>query len=304
MRHLLLAVAVALVVPASGVAARAPLATSLVRIWYRAHDGRERPAWLILPAGYHGQSVPLVVSPHGRGVSAKRNTAYWGNLPNEGDFAVVCPAGQGRRLERYSWGDPGQIADLARMPSVVAAFGVHVNRHRVFAFGGSMGGQESLLLAAEYPRLLAGVAAFDPATDMSRRYRDFASLKDGRVLRRLARVEIGGTPRSDPSAYALRSPDHYAEQLAFSNVPLQLYWSTRDQIISDQRWETGALADRIRALNPHARLWDFRGEWRHTAEMWPDRRLPRALARFGLLPWSKVPPLRGGEVTRGPGLLA
>jgi pimeloyl-ACP methyl ester carboxylesterase len=303
-RRLALVVAVLLAIPAAAVAAPPRVTTAAVLIRYRAHDGRIRPAWLLLPAGYHGQRVPLVISPHGRGVSARRNTAYWGNLPTEGGFAVVCPSGQGRRLEAYSWGDPGQIADLARMPEIVERHGVHVDLHRVYAFGGSMGGQESLLLAAEYPRVLAGVAAFDPATDMSRRYRDFASLKDGSALRRLARLEIGGTPKTDPLGYARRSPDHYAEQLAFSDVPLQLYWSTRDQIITDQRLETGALAGRIRDLNPHARLWDFRGAWRHTAEMWPDRRMPRALARFGLLPWSKVPPLGGVEVTRGPGLLA
>jgi pimeloyl-ACP methyl ester carboxylesterase len=304
MKRVLLVVAVLLAVPVAAMAASPQVMTAAVLIHYRAHDGRVRPAWLLLPAGYHGQRVPLIISPHGRGVSARRNTAFWGNLPTEGDFAVVCPAGQGRRLEDYSWGDPGQIADLARMPEIVKTYGVNVNLHRVYAFGGSMGGQESLLLAAEYPQVLAGVAAFDPATDMSRRYRDFASLKNGGFLRRLARVEIGGTPTTDPSAYALRSPDHYAEQLAFSNVPLQIYWSVRDQIITDQRYEAGALADRIRDLNPDVRLWDFRGDWRHTAEMWPDRRMPRALARFGLLPWSMVPPLRGTEVTRGPGLLA
>ena len=102
----------------------------------------------------------------------------------------------------------------------------------------------------------------------------------------------------------MRSPDHYVEQIALSRVPLQLYWSFRDRIITDQREETGALADEIRELNPQARLWDFRGDWAHTAEMQPDRRLPRALARFHLLPWSEVPPLPGREVRRGPGLLA
>jgi pimeloyl-ACP methyl ester carboxylesterase len=271
-------------------------------IHYRAHDGEIRPAWLLLPAGYDGQPIPLVISPHGRGVGAGLNARLWGNLPGEGDFAVVNPAGQGRRLGYYSWGDPGQIDDLARMPAIVRRYGVNVNRHRIFAFGGSMGGQETLLLVARFPHLLAGAAAFDPATDMSRRYRDFASLKDGRQLRRFAREEIGGTPRSDPRAYEERSPDHYVEQLAFSKVPLQLYWSIRDRVITDQRQETGALADEIRRLNPRAPLWDFAGDWAHTAEMRPDRRLPRALARFHLLPWSEVPPLPGPEVKRGPGL--
>ena len=298
--RLLLVIGVALVVARAIAAAPipplTPAGTERILIHYRAHDGATRPAWLLLPAGYDGQRIPLVISPHGRGVDAAANASRWGDLPGEGDFAVVNPSGQGRKLRFYSWGDPGQINDLARMPSIVRKYGVNVNRRRVYAFGGSMGGQETLLLLARFPHLLAGAAAFDPPTDMMRRYRDFASLKDGRELQFLAREEIGGTPTTAPLAYEVRSPDHYVEQIARSGVPLQIYWSTRDRIITDQRSEAGALADEIRQINPRARLWDFEGEWAHTAEMEPDRRLPRALARFPLLPWSKVPPLPRREV--------
>src|SRR5207253_10115070 len=148
-----------------------------------------------------------------------------GDLPGEGGFAVISPAGEGRRLHWYSWGDPGQIADLARMPAIASAHGVQVDPRRIYAFGGSMGGQETLLLVARHPHLLAGAAAFDPATDMARRYRDFARLPYGRGLQALARREIGGTPSADARAYAARSPLSYARRIARSGVPLQLYWS-------------------------------------------------------------------------------
>jgi poly(3-hydroxybutyrate) depolymerase len=265
--------------------------TRAIRIRYRAHDGTERPAWLLLPADYAGQPIPLVISPHGRGVGAAENADLWGDLPGDGEFAVINPAGEGRRTRFYSWGDPGEIADLARMPQIAEAHGVNVDPTRVFAIGGSMGGQETLLLVARYPHLLAGAAAFDPATDMARRYYDFASLAGGPELQALARLEMGGTPASDPQAYADRSPDHFVRQIAFSGVPLQLYWSRGDRVIADQVSETGRLAAEIRLLNPAARVWDFEGDWFHTAEMRPTRRLPRALARFGLLPWADVPPL-------------
>ncbi len=267
--------------------------TRAVRILYRAHDGTLRPAWLLLPTDYHGQRIPLVISPHGRGVGAAENADLWGDLPGEGDFAVVNPSGEGRRTRFFSWGDPGQIDDLARMPRVVERYGVRVDPRRIYAIGGSMGGQETLLLVARFPHLFAGAVAFDPATDMARRYRDFASLPGGRSLQALARLEVGGTPEDDRRAYELRSPDHYVRRLAFSGVPLQLYWSRADRIIADQLSETGALAAEIQALNPHAKVWDFEGDWAHTAEMRPSRRLPRALARFGLLPWRDVPPLPG-----------
>jgi pimeloyl-ACP methyl ester carboxylesterase len=263
--------------------------TEIRLIHYRAHDGVVRPAWLFLPAGYHGQPVPLVISPHGRGVDETDNALFWGDLPGEGDFALIDPAGEGRRLHWYSWGAPGQIADLARMPAIAQAWGVNVERHRIYAFGGSMGGQETLLLVARYPRLLAGAAAFDPATDMARRYRDFAALPGGLHLQALARREIGGTPAEMPRAYAVRSPDHYEDAIARSGVPLQLFWSSADRIIRDQRLETNDLAIAIDRDDEHERLWDFHGDWRHTAEMQSDRRLPRALARFGLLPWRDAP---------------
>jgi len=266
--------------------------TRSVRIFYRAHGGVLRPAWLLLPADYNGRPIPLVISPHGRGIAASGNVKLWGDLPGQGGFAVINPAGEGRRTRFYSWGDPGEISDLARMPAIVRAHGVNVDPHRIYAIGGSMGGQETLLLVARFPHLLAGAVAFDPATDMRRRYYDFASLPDGRFLQRMARLEFGGTPAQNPRSYILRSPDHYARQIARSGVPLQLYWSPRDRVIADQVQETGALASAIHRDNARLRLWDFRGQWEHSAEMRPTRRLPRALARFGLLPWRDVPPLR------------
>jgi pimeloyl-ACP methyl ester carboxylesterase len=257
--------------------------TDLLVFHYRAHDGASRRAWLLLPAGYDGRPIPLVISPHGRGTSARANARLWGDLPGMGDFAVVNPAGEGRRLGLFSWGDPGQIDDLARMPAIVRAHGVDVDPRRIYAIGGSMGGQETLLLLARHPHLLAGAAAFDPDTDMARRYWDFARLPGGATLQELAREEIGGTPLTDPGAYAVRSPDTYARRIALSGVPLLLYWSTRDRIITDQVDETGALANEILGWNPNAPLTVFRGRWRHTAEMRWSRRLPGALVRFGLL---------------------
>jgi pimeloyl-ACP methyl ester carboxylesterase len=292
---LAVAVAAVLLLPAAALARGLPalvLAHTIVRrIDYVAHNGVVRPAYLLLPAGYHRQRIPLVISPHGRGVDERMNARLWGDLPGEGGFAVINPAGEGRRLGWYSWGAPGQIDDLARMPAIAEAHGVNVDRRRIYAIGGSMGGQETLLLLARHPHLLAGAAAFDPPTDMARRYADFGALRDGAALQALARDEIGGTPDQVPQAYARRSPDHYIRQIADSGVPLQLFWSDEDRVIVDQRQETGRLATELLADHPDAPVWDFSGDWEHTAEMRPTRRLPRALARFDLLPWRDVPPL-------------
>jgi len=295
------ALSVFVLLPVSTAAAPVQPQVEVKVIHYRAHDGRIRAAYLLLPRHYDGRPIPLVISPHGRGLTARQNARVFGDLPGMGGFAVIDPAGEGRRLGSFSWGAPGQIADLARMPAIARRNGVDVDPRRIFAIGGSMGGQEVLLLAARHPHLLAGVAAFDPATDMARRYWDFAGLAGGRRLQRLAREEIGGTPLTAPLAYARRSPDTFARQLALSGVPLELYWSTRDAVIRDQVDETGVLVVEILGWNPHARVDSFRGTWGHTREMWPRGRLPDALARFGLLPWTDVPrryvPTRAVDLT-------
>jgi acetyl esterase/lipase len=261
-----------------------------VRQWglrYRAHNGVRRFAVVVAPARYGpdhpSPPLPFVISPHGRGVRGITNARMWGDLPARGDFAVVCPGGMGRRLPLHSWGWRGQIDDLARMPSIVrnARPWLRIDPQRVFAVGGSMGGQETLLLMARFPRLLAGAAAFDSPTDLARRYRDFPRIPGGRHLQELARREIGGTPDNNPAGYALRSPINYVRALAFSRVPLQLYWSVADEVVVDQAYHSGRLYRRIRELNPNARVTAVTGSWTHSGGMVPM--LPRALRAFGLL---------------------
>src|ERR671934_2650041 len=73
----------------------------VLTIPYRTHDGERRSAYLVLPDWYgprNNPPLPLIISPHGRGVSAEENVNRWGNLPALGPFAVVNPDGQGRRL--------------------------------------------------------------------------------------------------------------------------------------------------------------------------------------------------------------
>jgi pimeloyl-ACP methyl ester carboxylesterase len=261
---------------------------------------------VLLPAWYtrrNNAPLPLVISPHGRGVTARANARNWGALPTRGAFAVVNPEGEGRKLTRYSWGYRGQIDDLARMPSIVAHAlpWLRIDRTRIYAFGSSMGGQETLLLAARHPRLLAGAAAFDSVTDLRLQYWNFRHLRCssrcrrawgeplGRALQELARLEVGGAPRSSRGAFARRSPLAYASRLASSCVPLQLWWSVYDRIVVDQHRQSGALFERIAKLNPTAPVEAYVGFWRHSRDMQARTQLPLALSRFGLLPEAVEP---------------
>ena len=266
-----------------------------VVIHYRAWNGQPREADILLPRWYRpstAPALPLVISPHGRGISAADNLHFWGDLPAYGPFIVISPTGAGRRLTLYSWGWRGQIDDLARMPSILRAQlpWVRIDRRHVYAVGSSMGGQETLLLVAEHPHMLAGAAALDSATDMAARYRDFPQIRGGHRLQALAREEIGGTPASAPRAYALRSPIHWVREIARSGVPLHIWWSRRDRIVVDQHDESGRLYRRLAALHPRARVTEYVGNWPHSREFHASARLPLALVELDLIRLSEPTP--------------
>jgi pimeloyl-ACP methyl ester carboxylesterase len=268
---------------------------------YTSHDGVSRLAYVVLPSWYSpsdNPTVPVVISPHGRNANGLSNSKYFGNLPAVGQFAVISPDGMGRKDTYKSYGYKGQIDDLARMPELAeAAFPwLRLDHDRVYALGSSMGGQETALLVAQHPGLLAGAAAMDSVTDLTRRYRqlltvpcDRKCLKEwgkpyGYVLQAAMRREIGGSPTENPHGYALRSPLSQAQAIADSGVPLQIWWSTKDKIVVDQKHQSARLFQVLRRLNPDAPVSAYEGQWKHSSEMRSTALLPIALAGFGLLP--------------------
>ncbi len=67
-------------------------------------------------------------------------------------------------------------------------------------------------------------------------------------------------------------------------MPLQIWWSTRDRIVTNQARESGALYRDIMRLNPAAPVIEVVGTWHHTAEMRIGTKLPFALRLFELIP--------------------
>jgi poly(3-hydroxybutyrate) depolymerase len=256
-------------------------------IQYQAHNQARRPAFVVLPAEYGPQRptprLPLVIAPHGRGVKPETNASMWGTLPALGGFAVVCPGGMGRRLRLKSWGYRGQIADLARMREIVTMRLPWLRLSaKTYAVGGSMGGQETLLLLGQYPHLLAGAVAIDSVTNFYRRYADFARSPRTLGLQAAARLEVGGTPRTNPIGYVLRSPTHWIGDVARSGVPLQLWWSIADEIVVDQIHQSAKFYRDLRALGPRGPVEAVTGFWSHS-EAFREIQLPGALRWLGLL---------------------
>jgi poly(3-hydroxybutyrate) depolymerase len=263
-----------------------------------------RKATVLLPHDYrpgNDPPIPLIISPHGRGVDGEVNSRLWRNLPTIGRFAVVNPDGEGRRLPLHSWGAPGQIRDLGRMPQIVEAAlpWVRIDRRRIYAVGGSMGGQETLLLVARRPRLLAGAVAVDAVADFPLQYRNYLRLRCnavwrakwgpiGPAMQQLAQREIGGTPETARAAYAERSPLTYARAIAKSHVKLQIWWSREDRIVMDSGRQSGAMYAAIARAKPEATVDTYIGSWTHTKALNASRRLPMMLAKLGLLPPSYI----------------
>ncbi len=160
---------------------------------------------------------------------------------------------------------------------------LRIDERRLYAVGGSMGGQETLLLVGRHPGLLAGGVAFDSVTDFSRRYGDFARIPKGRTLQALARIEAGGTPGTNPRAYLLRSPQHWIREVADSGVALQIWWSDVDEIVVDQRFQSKKFFDDLRELQPQGRVEKVEGSWSHTAESYRRLQLPGAVRWLGLV---------------------
>jgi poly(3-hydroxybutyrate) depolymerase len=277
--------------------------TQKITIAYTTHDGRTRNAYVLLPHGYRpglNPPIPLVISPHGRAVDGEINTRRYGDLPSIGGFAVVNPDGFGRKLPLHSWGAPEQIADLARMPEIVEAAlpWVHIDRTRLYAIGGSMGAQETMLLVGRYPHLLAGAVAVDGPSDFALQYRNFARYACdaaclakgwgaiGPAKQKLARREIGGTPETAPAAYAERSPISYAARIAASCVPLQIWWSRTDATVLDPERQSGRMYRALERLHPRATVDEYVGHWKHTDAMRVETDMPQMLAGLGLLPES------------------
>ena len=274
-----------------------------VRTWtihYRSHSGADRLAYVVLPDWYgpdNNPPLPVVISPHGRGATGLSNAAFFDRLPAVGRFAVISPDGMGQRLKNFSYGAPGQIDDLAGMPAFAAAAlpWLRIDSSRIYALGSSMGGQETLLLVARHPELLAGAAALDSVTDLARRYRQLRQLPCaqscvarwgkpyGAVLQSTLAREVGGSPQEAHEDYAARSGLSQARKIAGSGVPLQIWWSTEDKIVFDQEHQSQALYEELLRIDRCAPVTAYVGSWPHSREMRASELLPIALSGFGLM---------------------
>ncbi|PWB51568.1 MAG: hypothetical protein C3F13_14120 [Anaerolineales bacterium] len=213
-----------------------------------AADHSKQIADLYIPRQLFSQKIPLVLAPHPitwtagedyhiglKGLSRGYHSGWYGMAEQYG-VGIVMPHGHHRAAELCSLASPEQISDMVQLIDEVEAIGVLIDRHRIYACGLSMGGQEALVLAGAHPEVVAAVVAFNPIIDLAFWQRSLATseIEDIRAFGTDQKIinEVGGSPDKVPELYNERSPIHYFGNL--TNTPILLYWSEKDLIVPEQ----------------------------------------------------------------------
>ena len=218
-----------------------------VRIWkipYRAHDGQRRKAYVVLPAWYGRSStsaIPLVISPHGRGVSARTNARALGRAARarhvRGDQPRGRRAGSSALLVGLRRPDrrPGADAAIARrtLPWLQIDTQRDLRDRRQHGRPGDAAAARAASRACWRVRRPSTPSRTSPAsTATSRACRATRRARSSATARSAARLQIARARRARrhartraPCAYAVRSPVTYVRSIAASCVPLQLWWS-------------------------------------------------------------------------------
>jgi pimeloyl-ACP methyl ester carboxylesterase len=232
--------------------------TRWLRIHFSGPGGRRDSALVGLPAWYGPRDdplLPLVVSPHSRGLTERQEARHWGDLPDRFRLIVVVPGLHGRVIPRRSWAWPPDIAEMTELPGIVHSRIPYLrfDPNRVYAAGDSMGGQETLMLVARRPDLFAAAVAADPVTNFLRRWYEFPSSAESWGEQAAATREVGATPRQARWLYVRRSPLFFARTFAFSGVPIQLWWNPSDTVvIREGSAQSGVFYRAVKRLNPRA----------------------------------------------------
>jgi pimeloyl-ACP methyl ester carboxylesterase len=282
--------------------------------------------------------LPLVISPHGRNNAGYYNACHcWNEAPADGPFALISPDGLGRAHDRasdpyappplntglFTYGYRRQIQDLARMPSIVREVlpWLKIDLERIYVLGSSMGGLETLLLAARYPDgvleggtgRLQGAAAYDSPCDLEtqcayltqgapdtaarmieeigseplnrQNWNDGAKFYDPKQAGEHPRIQdLLKTLPDDQVPWDERSPMSQTNQLSSLQFPLKIYWSTADIVVGHQAaTQSGKLADELKGA---ANVESCPGNWVHSFEFEygsTGDRLTEALKSFKLI---------------------
>ena len=191
-------------------------------------DGTEQQAELFVPSSYDGKKgLPLLAFSHfmGGNKSSARGVGHYEVAERVG-WLVVSPELHGLNTDgKTSLGAiPAQHDVIDAIRYVQANY--KVDENRIYADGRSMGGLQTLLLAAKYPHLFAAAMAGQPPTDFS------IWEREGPRLSEIVVKEFGGTRAERPFEYARREPLTYAKNLRYT--PTMIWNGTLDRVVTPE----------------------------------------------------------------------
>lgn len=231
-----------------------------------------------------GRVLPLLVAAHPAG-GASTCVDQMATLAGRFNFVLACLDGQGNSTRAFSYGAPGQIADLAAAPRLIAGRlpGMKLDASKLYLVGSSMGGTEALLVGLRYPGAYRETVGLDPITDLGFRFNSLPL-----VRRNQLEAECGGPPTVMGACYVARSPMAYVGTRARAAAVLNVWYSTTDPV-SGAPQQTPKFLTAERPLTQPGRLLVRVGTWGHGA-LW-DRADHRAawLIDLGLVPRGALP---------------
>ncbi len=260
--------------------------TVVLRTWYDTWNGRRRAMTILFPraAENTGRVLPLLVAAHPAG-GASTCVDQIASFAGQFGFVLACLDGQGISTRAFSYGAPGQIADLAAAPRLIAGRlpGMKLDARKLYLVGSSMGGTEALLVGLRYPGAYRETVALDPVTDLGFRFNSLPL-----VRRNQLESECAGPPTLRGSCYSVRSPIAYVGKRALGSAVLNVWWSTTDPVSGAPQQVPRFLAAQRGLMQP-GQLRERVGAWGHGA-LW-DRADHRAawLIDLGLVPRGGLP---------------
>jgi pimeloyl-ACP methyl ester carboxylesterase len=115
-----------------------------------------------------------------------------------------------RAGRREDWGDPGYLAEVARVPAELQRSGIKVSK--LVVVGVSYSGYANAELVATHPELHpAALVVVDSFLDLPARY---AALPASHPTRKEMELVLGGTLAERRPVYEARSPSHHLDGLA------------------------------------------------------------------------------------------
>lgn len=210
-------------------------------IRYKARDGLEIPAVLILPKGQEARRLPLIVMPHG-GPWARdsEDWDWWAQFMADRGYAVIQPnyrgsSGFGTKFAVAGHGEMGlkMQDDLNDAITYLASEGI-ADPARVCIVGASYGGYAAMRAAQRDGKLFRCAVSFAGVSDLERlRSYDSRFLGGGYVVDKF---------KQQAPDLKLVSPLYFAEQVS---IPLLLVHGKEDKRVPVK--QSRLMADKLKA---------------------------------------------------------